>query len=1076
MWIVCATVTAREMPRIDFSHYTTRDGLAHNSGNCFAQDGHGFLWIGCNGGLERFDGYRFTIYKPEKGNPASLSGIIVWALHVDRFNTLWIGTIGGGLNKYVPEKDAFISYRHEPDNSQSLSNDNVARIFEDKQGRLWVATKGGGLNRFDRETGRFFRHGADPSDSNRLKSAVIHDCCLDANGEIWLGTENGISIFDPETGVIRGYHRNPGDLAVFDKMPVISLLACRDGAFWIGTFRRGLYRYEPGSGVYTSFIRDLKTPHALRGEDIYHIFEDRFGDVWIATENGVHRYFPDENGFLHYTADPNDPKSLSDNFVRTVFEDRTGVLWFGTNNGGLNKFDLHRKKFSHYTHKPMDPHSLSNSHVHTIHEDKSGLIWIGTRDGLNRFDKRTGRFTSYRNDPDDPHSLGHNTVLFVTSASPSEIWAGTDLGISRLDTRTGRFRHHRHDPADPKFLANNNVRCLHFDRSGALWIGTWGGGLNRFDLRTDTFTRHPVDDNITHNAVLSLLEDEAGLLWLGTFGKGLVKFDPASGDMTFYRADPDDPEKLRDNVINTVFRDREGLIWAGTAGGGLSCFNPEEETFVTFEVSDGLPSSEITGILEDARGDLWISTGKGLSRYSREKGTFTNYDEDDGLQGYVFYMNAFCQTQNGEMYFGGLNGFNTFFPEEIEANPFLPEIVITDLKIFNKSVRIGEKIHGREILKRPIHDAGEIILSHREDMFSLEFSALHFSAPKKNRFVYMLEGFDKGWILADASRRFVSYTTLKPGRYTFKVKASNNDGKWNPRAAEMGIVILPPFWQRWWFRAAAALMILCAVLTGHTCRIRSIERRRNELARLVDERTAELRQSNEEMKAFAYSISHDLRAPLRAMDGFSHVLLEEYAEKIDETGKDFLRRIRAGSQNMGHIIDELLKLSRLSHRELHVERVDLSGLVEWIAADLKQSDPDRRVEFKIEKNVIVSGDPTLIQVMMRNLIENAWKFTAKKPETLIEFGSFRENNQRIYFVKDNGIGFDMLYSDRLFQAFQRQNTEFEGTGIGLTTVHRIIGRHGGRIWAGGKIGEGATFYFTLELPEKSLEKGRHDEG
>jgi ligand-binding sensor domain-containing protein/signal transduction histidine kinase len=1053
---------AQEKEHIDFSHYTTEQGRSHNSGNCFAQDKNGFLWIGCNGGLERFDGYKFTIYKPQSGDPYSLSGIIVWALFVDKLNNLWIGTIGGGMNKYIRDRDKFIPYRHNPDNPNSISDDNVSCIFEDLAGRLWIGTKGGGLNQFNRKTDKFICFKRDSSDPNSLRDNIIHDYCIDQSGKIWLGTENGISIFDSEKNGCRAYYKKPGDLDIFHEKAIVSLLRSRSGLIWIGTWRKGLFKYDSKHGNLTRYQYKHNDPYSIRGHDMYDIFEDSFGNVWIGTENGLHKYMPDTNNFINYSADPNNPKSLSDNFVRTIFEDQTGVLWMGTNNGGLNKFDLYRKKFVHYTYQKDNPYTLSNTHVCWIHEDRSGMIWIGTRGGLNVFNNKNKCFTCYKHEPGNANSLNNNIVMSVTSGKQSEIWIGSDGGLDRLNVETGVFHNYTYKYDQSNGLSNDNVRALYYDKSGILWIGTWGGGLDKFEPDKNKFTNYPVDPgNIIHNVVIAILEDHERNLWLGTFGRGLVKFNIITEKFTYYLADPDNPEKLKDNVVNTVYQDNNGTIWAGTAGGGLSEFNPQNETFITYNVENGLPTSEISGILDDDHGNLWISTGKGISHFNRYDHSFTNYGIDDGLQAYVFYSNSCCKSRNGEMYFGGINGFNVFIPDSIKANPYLPRMTISDFQILNKSVKIGEKINGRIILEKPISETKEVILSPEEYIFSIEFAALHFAAPMRNKYAYMLEGFNKYWIETDASKRFISYTTLKPGKYVFKVKGSNNDGKWNPEPVNLGITVLPPYWQTLWFRMIIVVVILLLVIGIHNYRIRIIEKRRKELAIQVAERTAELKQSNEELEAFTYSVSHDLRAPLRGMNGFSQILLEDYAEKIDEKGRNYLQRIQKASKRMSHLIDDLLKLFRFTKSEVMFEEINISNLVKSVVDEYRRMKPERKISFKIAKNIIAKGDMSLLKVLLRNLIDNAFKFTEVREKARIEFGVMKMKGEPVYFIRDNGIGFELSNQELLFEAFYRQHTGFEGTGIGLAIAKRIVLRHSGRIWAEGKANEGSTFYFTL---------------
>ncbi len=499
----------------------------------------------------------------------------------------------------------------------------------------------------------------------------------------------------------------------------------------------------------------------------------------------------------------------------------------------------------------------------------------------------------------------------------------------------------------------------------------------------------------------------------------------------------------------------------GTGGAGLSLLNPSTGKCRHFQVEDGLPSQEITAILSDPNDNLWISTGKGLSLFDKKNHSFINFDINDGLQGMVYYRNSACQGRDGTYYFGGHHGFNQFVPSEIKTNPYIPEIVITDLNIMNQSVSIGDRINGRIILEKPIFETREIVFTHKEYIFSIEFAALHFTNPLKNRYQYMLEGFNDDWIRVRADRRFASYTTLGPGHYSFKVKAGNNDGNWNPEPRTLDITILPPFWGTWWFRTGIVLIILMTGLISHRYRIRNLENHRKTLEKEVSKRTSELKRYNEELEAFTYSVSHDLRSPLRSMDGFSQILCEDYSERLDEQGKSYLIRIQKSSHYMSHLIDNLLKLSRLTRNELTIEYFDLGLLAEQVNEEVSQSYPDQRVEFISAKNIFIHGDRTLFRILLRNLLDNAWKFTSKVDHPKIEIGTVRRQNNRTIYLKDNGIGFDNAYSEKLFEVFQRQHPDYEGTGVGLATVKRIIRRHEGEIWAEGKIGQGAAFYFFI---------------
>ncbi|HEX9935421.1 MAG TPA: triple tyrosine motif-containing protein, partial [bacterium] len=474
----------------------------------------------------------------------------------------------------------------------------------------------------------------------------------------------------------------------------------------------------------------------------------------------------------------------------------------------------------------------------------------------------------------------------------------------------------------------------------------------------------------------------------------------------------------------------------------------------------GLPSNLIFGVERDRRGFLWISTNGGISRLDPKTNRFRNFTKEDGLQSNSFIKKSHTQTRNGQMVFGGINGFNIFDPEKIVENRSISPVVITEFRIFNKPVPVGVK---GSPLKKYIGQIDEIVLSFRQTTFSFQYSALNYVIPSKNQYAYFLEGFDKEWNAVGGQRQ-AAYTNIPPGKYLFRIKASNNDGVWNESGKSVRIIITPPFWQTTAFRIAFLCLLAGLLVAGYKMRTSRIRKMNRELEQRVRERTAQLDATNKELEAFSYSVSHDLRAPLRSMNGFGQALLEDYAERFDERGRDFLRRIQKASQHMSLLIDDLLKLSRLTRSDMVLRQTDLSTLVESVAEEFRYSDPAREVRFAIQKKVIVEADPSLLIVLVRNLIDNAWKFTSKRRGAIIEFGAKREKDRTVYYIKDNGIGFDMAYSGKLFEAFQRQHTEFEGTGIGLATVQRIVHRHGGSTWAEGKENEGAAFYFTLGQP------------
>jgi ligand-binding sensor domain-containing protein len=461
---------------------------------------------------------------------------------------------------------------------------------------------------------------------------------------------------------------------------------------------------------------------------------------------------------------------------------------------------------------------LSDKAIRSIHEDQSGVLWIGTEEGgLNRLDGDRGTFTHYRHDPDNPSSLSDNFVWSIAEDPAGVLWIGTEAGgLNRLDPSsasqpgTGHFEHYRHDPADPSSAGSNSIRSVVVDESGDVWLGTRGNGLDRFDPETETFTHYLHDpndpDSLSDNAVRVLYQDSGGNLWIGTIGGGLDRFDRETQTFVHYQHDPSEPSSLSENSVRAILEDRTGNLWIGTWGGGLNKLDRTDGTFTRYGEKDGLANNVIWGILEDnvppegGGPSLWISTNQGLSRFNLETETFRNYDAADGLQSNSFYS-AYSVGSNGMLYFGGANGFNAFNPAELQDNPHPPPVVLVDFQLDNSPVPIG----GESVLHQSSIETDDLALSYEDRVITFKFAALNYSSPEKNRYRYMLDGFDDGWTEVGSDQRLATYTNLDPGEYVFRVIGSNNDGIWNEEGVAIRLTVTPPWWATWWFRGVALL-------------------------------------------------------------------------------------------------------------------------------------------------------------------------------------------------------------------------------------------------------------------------------
>ncbi|MBD2125603.1 PAS domain-containing protein [Microcoleus sp. ZQ-A2] len=800
-----------------FEHITADQGLSQSGLNSIFQDSQGFMWFGTQDGLNKYDGYDFTVYKYNALDCHSLSDNFITSIYEDKSGIIWIGTDGGGLNKFNRETERFTRYMHDVDNPNSLDQNRVLSIYQDRFGTLWVGTDGGGLNKFDRETEQFTRYQHNFDDPNSLSNDIIFSIYEDNLGTLWIGTGGGgLNKFNHKTGRFVHYRNNLSDPSSLSDDTVLSIHEDQSARLWIGTKNGGLNKFDRESGRFIHYIHDPDNPNSLNHNSVNSIAEDRLGNLWLATTSwygnsygsGLDNFIPENGKFIHYKHDSKNPQTLRDNLVNTLWVGNDQILWIGTVFSGIDKLDLKEQKFIHYKHAISNLNSLSDNHVMSIDEGQSGMIWIATSDGgLNQFNRQTEKFTHYTHNSANPHSLSSNNIWSTYEDRNGMLWVGTfGSGLDKFDRKTKKVTHYQHNPNHPYSLSDNTVTSIYEDHLGTLWVGTLRGGLNKFDPEPEKFihyTNEPNNPNSLSDISAFLIhEDHSGTLWIGTLNGGLNKFQRETENFIHYKHDSNNPNSLSYDRIVSIYEYPSGTLWIGTFGGGLDKFDIATETFTHYTEKDGLPNNSVVGILADDEGNLWLSTGKGLSKFNPKTETFRNYDVSDGLQGNEFDgVKAYLKSKTGEMFFGGLNGFNAFYPDQVKYNPHIPPIVITDFKKFNESVKLDKSISEIESIK----------LSYKDSFFGFEFAALDYTNPLKNQYAYKLEGFDKDWIYS-GTRRYASYTNLDGGTYIFKVKGSNNDGVWNEEGNSIKILISPPPWKTWWAYTLYTVALVSAVI------------------------------------------------------------------------------------------------------------------------------------------------------------------------------------------------------------------------------------------------------------------------
>ena len=1048
--------------RLQFKHLTAENGLSSSTVTSILQDHKGLIWIGTYDGLNRYDGLNFVVFKNNTSDSTSLGDNTVRTIIEDNAHNLFIGT-QNGLCLYDRTNDRFLNYMLDKSSPLRGINCIVAKIAKDSYDNLWLATNIG-LIYFDRLKNKIISYTHDPDNPESISEDYVESVFIDKKNRVWVATRKGLNLFLSETGTFK--HITESESST-DNL----------------------------TGIYFA-----------------EMAEDRAGNLWFGSTVGLYcmKNNPESKitSLIRYRNDSRDPYSLSIDQIKSLYVDNSDNLWVGTENGGLNLFDRDHQRFWHYKKDDYDPKSLNNESIQTIYQDRIGNLWIGTfTGGLNIAMQNADAIISYQNLPGAPFSLSHNTVTCFLEDHNDQTWIGTDGGgLNLFNERNNQFKRFTMENSN---ISSNAILCILEDHNNQIWFGTWAGGLVHFNSKTNSFTSFTTKNSgILDNNIYAIVEGDNNDLWLGSFRQGLIHYQIKENKFTHYTPDnsgllnkmitkierfskdrlligspngfqifspdenrfityksiPNNANSLSFPTTTDILVEDDSCVWIGTKN-GLNRFNPKTESFIRYYTKDGLPGNVIKGLIFDESGILWITTGNGVCRLDSKRGEIKNFIRADGIQGNEFSERSILKTKRGALLMGGTNGFNIIYPEKIRENKNIPDVLITDLKIFNVSTDHGGK---NSPLIKNITETKTLILTHEQSVLTFYFAVMDFTAPEKNQYAYKMEGFNKGWIYS-GNKSEATYTNLDPGEYVFSVKGSNNDGVWNEKGVSIQITILPPWWSTWWFKVTIFSAIVFLIVYIFLSRVRRLKKQKSLLEKTVAMKTSELNELNVSKDKFFSIIAHDLKNPFNTIVGFSDILIEEISSGDLVKGDEYARMIHDSATQTFQLLENLLEWANSQTGKISYKPspVYLNELLNEDFITLNDMAIRKNVELKrfIPENLMVMADRNMIKTVLRNLISNAIKFTPRNGKVEVNAstnGQFAEIE-----VSDNGIGMPKDIIAKLFRIdsdhLTRGTENEKGTGLGLLLCKEFVEKHGGKIWVESETGKGSIFRFSLSL-------------
>ncbi len=944
------------------TRYTIEQGLSDNVVNCVLQTRDGFLWIATMNGLNRFDGTHFKVYQHDFSDPLSLPENYVMSLFEDHNGNLWVGTWGGGLCLFDRTKEHFINYRHNPNNSNSPSDNYIQTLLEDKNGILWFGTTTGGLNRLDTRT-MTFKH---------YLNCNITSICEEKNGILWLsnwdaGTKStGLIRFDVATESFSYFKHDPKNPHSIASDTIWSITNDGDSLLWLGTYR-GAVKFDLHTYSAAHFKKEI-----LDSSHIRKILLDNKRRIWIATYNYRGLFlFEKENGndFSWLRTKNESTTTLSSDGIRWLYEDFYGNVWIGTVSG-LNKI-LRRKQFIQHNYLPTS-YTHTVAVVKTICEDSKGYLWVGYGGGgLDRIDRKTNTRTHFTTIQGDPNSLSYIDVETIYEDRHGTLWIGTNAGgLNCFDRKTNSFTHLFHNPKDPNTIRSDWTQQIIETHDGKFLFGT-AAGTDVYDQEKKTFARFEkfVNDTAQHSGGVVHCEDISGNLWFSEWLNGIHRYNIRTKAYKHFMPEINNPKSLSSTKTTSIFEDSHGNIWICTYGAGVNKFNSSTETFTHYTTLNGLPNDAVFKIEEDKKGFLWMSTMNGLAQFNPSTETFRTFDVGDGLLHNEFMWRSSFKNKKGEMFFGGIGGFISFFPDSIVDDLRPPKAALTSFKVFQEELQLPQSLQTTE----------QIILDYNQNFFSIEYTALDFADPIHHKYMYILEGFDKQWNNV-GNRKFASYTDVHPGTYRFIVRAANGDGVWNNDGISLSIIVHPAFWMTWWFKALLILLLIGIVFALYRYRINHILLLQNTRVKIAGD------------------LHDEIGSNLSSITITSGLI--QQTNNLNETQKEFLKDISITAQETADAMRDIVWFINPDHDNTHAAFIKMKNIAHTMLYNIHYTfDVDESVFAKIINLETRRNLYFIYKESLNNIVRHA-------QATRVQISMKKNSDGILFTIADDGIGFE----------------------------------------------------------------------